>query len=202
MESTGLDSDNNDIIEFGAVFDDLNDMKLIEELPRFHCYFLPPDGDSYTGQPYALSMHPTIFRRIAEREEPYTYVHPRKFGFMFRKWLVDTCKYVEEHDRVTINVAGKNFGVCDYQFITKKTDLDKHVKIRHKMIDPASYFLEEGDESLPGLGLCKGRLISRTGAKLPTEVDHTAVEDALDVVSLVRYALAKVGRKQKYLLER
>ena len=48
LETTGLDAINNDIIEFGAVLDDLADMKPLEELPRFHAYICK---EEYRGQP-------------------------------------------------------------------------------------------------------------------------------------------------------
>ena len=86
LETTGLDPENNDIIEFGAVIDDLRDMKPVEELPRFHAYIVK---DEYKGQPYALSMHPTIFRRIATREEGYNYLYPNTLGKAFLDFLVE-----------------------------------------------------------------------------------------------------------------
>lgn len=188
IETTGLDRKSHDIIEFGAVLDDIKDQRPIEELPRFHCYFLPPNGDNFTGSPFALSMHPKTFLRIANREKPYTYVHPNKFGFMFRKFLVKN-GYSEEHDQVVINAAGKNFGAFDLPFLQEKTDLLKHVNVRHRIIDPTSLYYRGGDDSLPGTSECKKRYNELSGESLPTTVEHTAIEDAIDVVYLVRYAL-------------
>ena len=177
-ETCGL-SEECDIIEFGAIIDDLQNPLPIETLPTYHCYFVLP---SYRGEPYALSMHSTIFRRIAEREKGYTYISPTKFGNHFKKFLVAN-GYVEEKDRVTITVAGKNFGVFDLQFLNKQTDLSKHVQIRHKILDPAVLYLENGDEVLPGLEKCKER------AGLGNCVAHNALDDAKDVIELVRKKL-------------
>ena len=187
MESTGLDADNHDIIEFGAVLDDLSKLDPVETLPTFHCYFVK---DAYTGSPFALSMHPEIFRRIAERDvSKYKFFSAMKFGHAFKRFLINQ-GYETEHDRVTINVAGKNFGACDLQFLNKQTDLSKHVQIRHKILDPGILFVEKGDESLPGLGQCKERM------GLNDSVDHTAVADAIDVVHLIRFAF-----KDMFVLE-
>ena len=68
LEMTGLDIETCDILEFGCVLDDLSNQRPIEELPTFECYFSPVrEGGTYQGSPYALQMHPEIFRRIAEK---------------------------------------------------------------------------------------------------------------------------------------
>ena len=71
IETTGLDEYTCDTIEFGAIIDNLNFQKPFDELPKFHAYVVLP---RYQGEPYALSMHAEIFRRIANREEPYEYL--------------------------------------------------------------------------------------------------------------------------------
>jgi hypothetical protein len=183
MEMTGLDSDTCDVLEFGAVIDDLEDVRPIEDLPTWHCYFLPPsDSDGcYKGQPYALSMHDQMFRRIANRDVGYNYYSPMKFGKHFRNFL-DAHGFKAYRDKITINVAGKNFGSSDLQFLNKCTDLAKHVVIRHKLLDPAPLMMKIEDEVLPGLEECLER------AGYAPNVSHTAVGDAIDVIKVLRYA--------------
>ena len=178
VESCGL-AGEHDILEFGAVLDDLNNPLALEDLPIFHCYFLQ---ESYHGSPFALSMHPTIFRRIADREPGYTYVNPMKFGHMFKKFLIQN-GYEEEQQLIRINAAGKCFGTSDLPALWAKTDIAKHVRIRKKVLDPGILYLERGDESLPGLSECKKR------AGLDETVAHNAVDDAMDVVRLLRKKL-------------
>jgi len=180
IEACGLDPKICSILEFGAVLDDLCNPLPLKDLPIYHCYFISP---LYQGEPFALSMHPSIFKRIAEREPGYNYCSPSHFGNGFKKFLIEN-GFKAEHDRVTINVAGKNFGAYDLQILNEQTDIAKHVKIRHKILDPGILFVEPDDESLPGLGECKKR------AGLPEKVSHTAVEDALDVVELIRFKLS------------
>lgn len=177
----GLNPDTCDILEMGAVLDDLENPLPLEELPRFHCYFLPmSEGNTFKGEPYALSMHPKIFLRIDKREAPYSYLSPRKMGNSFKTFLLRN-GYEEERGKVYINAAGKNFANCDLNFLNKQTDLDKHVYIRHTILDPGILYMEKDDKTIPGLGKCLAR------AGFDDTVAHTAVEDALDVVKLIRY---------------
>ena len=176
MESCGLVSEECDILEFGAVIDDLSSALPVDSLPVFHCYFVK---EYYKGQPYALSMHPKIFRRIAEREAGYNYYQANKFSYYFKKFLMSN-GYNEIDNRVIINVAGKNFGACDLQFLKNQTDINKHVKIRHRIIDPGTMYMRQDDDSIPGLEECLRR------AELEPNVEHESVPDAKDVIKLIR----------------
>jgi len=188
LETTGLDPENNNIIEFGAVLDDLRDQKPLEELPRFHAYICM---DEYKGQPYALSMHPTIFRRIATREEGYNYLYPNTLGKAFLDFLI---KHGYEQEvrkektipRTVINVAGKNFGPFDLQFLNKQTNFSSSVKIRSRILDPGILCLESSDHVIPGLAQC----LKRIG--IEKEVAHTTIEDSLDVIEVIRAKLGKI----------
>jgi len=185
LETCGLVTDRHSILEFGAVLDDLDNPLPIEELPRYHCYFLSVNDGDYVGDPYALSMHPTILRRIAEREEGYNYYSPMKFGFSFKQFLLKH-GYEAKHDRITINAAGKNFGAFDLQVLNKQTDLSKHVKIRHRLLDPGAMFVTLEDESVPGMEDC----LERIGEE--PNVAHTAIEDSIDVIKLIRFKMLGV----------
>jgi len=175
------------IIEFGAILDDLENPKPLEELPTFHCYFL---WDHYTGDPYALQMHSKIFKRIAEEEEGYNYYYPHKFGYYFYDFLkqnglepTPSPENKKALEKVYINVAGKNFGTFDMVFLDEQTDLSKYVRMRHRFVDPGTMFMRKEDESVPSLEECLKR------AKMDSNVKHDAVSDALDVVKLVRYKM-------------
>jgi len=47
IEATGLDHTYCQMIEFGAVLDDLRHQRPLDELPQFHCYVL---RDKYVGE--------------------------------------------------------------------------------------------------------------------------------------------------------
>ena len=186
LETTGLDRVNHDIVEFGCVLDDLSKPEVpINELPVFHRYNIL---ETYTGSPYALSMHPTIFRRIATKEEGYQYCYNGKLGKEFYDFLKkNKAGSVDEHGKVHMTFAGKNFASFDLPFIQNHTDIENHkIKIKHRCIDPGSLFLTSEDDECPGTEECLRR------AALPTEVDHTAVEDAKDVIRLIRYHFAQM----------
>jgi len=176
LETTGLCHSTCQIIEFGAVIDDLGDLKPIEECPTFHCYLLPKIVPSiYAGEPYALSMHPEIFRRIAVREEGYEYIKYEELAAKFADWLR------EQDVNLHFTAAGKNFATFDKLFLDRVPGWNDELKIRHRVIDPAMlYWLPSENEQLPNLETCLDR------AGIPKTVQHTAVEDALDVVRLIR----------------
>jgi len=174
IETTGLNDKYCQVIEFGAVLDDLNDLRPLDLLPRFHAYVL---HNIYVGEPYALAMHAEIFRRIAKLEPPFKYVHETALGEEFAKWLV-----CQGHDPdAKLNVAGNNFGGFDNKFLAKLPSFYSRVKLHHRFIDPAILFLDPSkDKAMPGLEECLKR------ANKDSEVTHTAVEDALQVIKLVR----------------
>jgi oligoribonuclease len=183
IETTGLAIRSNgyldyDILSFGCVLDNLKNRIPIKDLPNFSCYFVQK---SYTGDPYALSMHAKIFRRIANREDGYLYVSPQKFGNCFKKFLLDN-GYESGRDRVTINVAGKNFATLDMPFLLDKTDINKHVNMRSRILDPGCLMLNpETDDSVPGMLTCLNR------AAINKPVTHDALDDAYDNIRVIRY---------------
>lgn len=187
-ESTGINSKTCDLLEFGALLDDLSNLLPIDQLPKFHCYFLPPESGVFTGEPTALSMHPTIFKRIAEREAPYNYFSTNRFGYQFKKFLLDN-GFKSEDDRVTINVAGKNVA-WDINFLEDKTDIKKHIKMRHRVLDPGILYLQKDDDRIPGLEECKKR-----AGIVETRVNHNAIDDAIDVILLLRCRLSHVYKR-------
>ena len=175
IETLGLDPATCDIVEFGAVIDDLESD--IESLPTFHCYLTKPRGN-YRGEVYAMYMHSKsqIFERIAKRPEGFSYVPTDLLDEVFHEWLVEQGFGTEEK----IVVAGKNFPGFDLQFL-KTIGFGTKVRMNHRVIDPGSmYFNPLKDSVPPGLEECLKR------AGIEKEVNHTAVEDALDVIKCVR----------------
>jgi len=179
IETTGLDPLSHDIVEFGAVLDDLSDPKPLKDRPRFHAYISEKE---YVGQPYALSMHPDIFRRIATREKGYNYISPQKLGVKFKGFLLEH-GYEVKYNKITINAAGKNLAGFDNLFLKNKTDWASHINVRARILDPAILYYEDGDEKLPDSKLCMER------AGLKGVVAHTAIEDAIMVIKLLRAKL-------------
>lgn len=185
IETLGLNPHNCSIIEIAAVLDDLSVRHPLEVLPTFHCYVLPAHG-VYLGEPYAMSMHPQILRRIAKREPGYTYLHPNEVAESFEAFL-DLHGYGHVDNGPKLNVAGKNYASFDSRFLERLDNWEQFVPTAHRTIDPAILFYREGDEKLPGTELC----LERAGIAIDEKATHTAVHDARVVIQLVRAALPK-----------
>lgn len=186
IETTGLDPDTCQTIEIGAVIDDW--LEPLRNPPTFHCYV---KQDMYRGQPMALSMHSTIFRRIATQEEPFDYLYPTEAAKQLGTWMRENGAYhpdPENPDReARAVVAGKNFASFDDKFLRQLPHFDEHVKYHHRILDPAMLFWDPLlDTKPPGMETCMKR------AGLDGEVAHTALEDAIIVAKLIHVA---VGRK-------
>lgn len=82
---------------------------------------------------------------------------------------------------ITINVAGKNFGVFDKLFLQDLPWWVKLIKVRQRILDPAILMVDwNSDKSLPSLSVCKER------AGFNNHVTHNALEDAWDVIEILR----------------
>lgn len=181
IETLGL-SEECDIIEFGAVVDDLENPLLLEDLPIFHAFF---KKDRYTGEAYAMSMHTDILRKISQGSDSsdMTLIYPRQLGKLFKSFLKDLdFKISERNSKITINVAGKNFQGFDAHFLRKHTDFYDHINVRSRILDPGPLYYQKGDKNLPSLQECLTR------AEIDSHVNHTSVEDSLDVIRLIRKA--------------
>jgi oligoribonuclease len=183
IETTGLNPDTDDILEVGAVIGDFKSSVPVKDCPTFHCYILK---GSYKGNPYALSMHPTILRRIATVEKPYRYITPENFNSHFERFLVDNdIGYSDRSQtKVSFTPAGKNFAAFDLQFLNRHFKFSDYFSVAHRVLDPAIlYFDVENDTMLPNTSECMKR------AGIEGEVAHTAVEDAQVVVDLLKRKL-------------
>lgn len=183
IETTGLNKDNCQIIEVGAVFDDLANQRPLDDLPQFHAYITPYRNLMY-GEPFAFSMHSQILRRIATQEEGFTYLEecdlPEKFGGWVEGLVEDGFMHTTK-----FTAAGKNFSGFDRQWLEEIEGWTDFVNIHHRSLDVGSMFVNLiGDDHIPSLDECLKR------AGLDKEVAHTAVEDAFDVVRLLRSRVA------------
>ncbi len=174
IETTGLDPETCQIIEVGAVIDDW--LNPLEDPPTFHRYVT---HKVYRGEPYALSMHRKIFRRIADKEEGFDYIGGCWLAVDFDNWLK---RNDLPNKRDKINVAGKNFAGFDTRFLSKINDWNRLIKFHHRVLDPAMLCWNPLEDSvLPDSKTCKDR------CDLKGEVAHTALEDAFDVAHMIQH---------------
>lgn len=179
LETTGLDPKNNQILEFGAVIEDTNNRLPLNELPTFHTFI--DNGELIHGNAFALQMNSEILRKIATKEEGFTYIEPRNLGYAVHRWLMAQGIKHDDKGIMKITVAGKNFGAFDLQFLNNCENFNAYVKIDHRIIDPGTLCVDwVKDEHVPGLNECKAR------HGIEGEVTHNAVEDAIDVIKVLR----------------
>ena len=216
VETTGLNPDSCQLLSFGAIVEDTEKKLPFHQIPKFHCAILREERDILRGELYALNMNRDLIEKITSysvaksQGERKNLIH--KYGMFFLKeeeitrsffhFLIDSgaiapkfdpLKMVEVIEGKTypmisgidkpfiLNAAGKNIHSVDLPFIKKIPRWNQIFKIRHRHIDPSVLFADwKNDESLPNLNTCKER------GKIGGEVTHDALEDAWDVVQLLR----------------
>lgn len=190
IETTGLDPEKCQILQIGAVIEDTNQVRQLEELATFNCVVEHPE---YVGQPTALSMNSHLLKilgemeRFSDKEERINY---RKVNNIlpvgtvaqsFNMWLVANGFTATDNGAVVINAAGKNFATFDKLFLQKLPNWSAKIQMRQRVIDPAIMFVDWlQDGSLPNLQTCIQR------ASLEGEVTHDALQDAFDVIRVIR----------------
>jgi len=176
IETTGLDPETCQILEIGAVWDDWT--KPIDELRTYRRLVVHSE---YRGNAYALALNAALLKRLSGEREPW-FLDPEQVADDFATWL----KGCGWDGRTGLTPAGKNFASFDRQFLKRLPRFEEVVKLHHRTLDPAVLFLRPDDEKLPDSKTCYER------AGLDNKVAHTAVEDALAVVRLVRLGIKRL----------
>jgi oligoribonuclease len=202
IETTGLDPVLNQTLSIGAIFEDTEKKLSWEEIPKFHIGIV---RRQLVGSPRALNMNAKLIEWMGRCLEPKNeldafyvsqesgmeWVEEEEAAKKFYHFLYD-CGLGENGDKtyptfngttkpITINVAGKNFGTFDKKFLELLPWWQKLIRVRQRILDPAIMFVDwKADESLPGLDRCKER------AGIHGLVTHNALEDAWDVIELLR----------------
>ena len=189
IETTGLDPETCQILQIGAVIEDTLNPVPFEDLPSFKCIV---EHENYSGSPFALSLNSWILKILGglenktkdERLEYRKYHNILPVGLVaksFQMWLIENCLATDLIGPVKINAAGKNFASFDKVFLQKLPNWGANVQIRQRILDPAILLTDwKTDESLPNLQVCIDR------CKLAGEVTHDALQDAIDVVRVIR----------------
>lgn len=192
LETTGLDPEKNQILEFGAVLEDTNNILPIEELPRYHAYVTHPGGNIF-GNIFALNLNAGIIEKLKnqkELENQYNYVSIDDLAHDFMYWCftqgfelktMNEGRTNEYRTTESLVIAGKNFSSFDKLFLNNVPRWNKHVKMKTRVLDPAILFIDwHNDAAPPSLDECKVK------AGIEGVVTHTAIEDAIDVIKLLR----------------
>lgn len=214
-ETTGLNPEKHQILSIGVIIEQTTKKLPFQEIPKFHCAIVREEivGELFAlnlnkdliatindwnnsdelGKKQIEDSTGMIFCKEDE-------VVQHLFRFLFKNSVLDKSLYdwgtntkIEVIDGVSypslrsnitkshLTIAGKNFGTFDKLFIEKLPRWQQVFKIRQRIIDPTILFTDWiNDEALPNLTTCKKR------AKTGGEVTHDAIDDAWDVIELMR----------------
>lgn len=231
IETTGLDRENCQVLEIGAIVEDCANPKSFEESPKIRLIL---EREWYQGQPYAINMNARIFRLLAqaqdikdkaERDEfkrrndiypadqavplLWSFLYVNGFGEKYDVLLPDpnldarfTGKtYAEameiaggdqhrivipkpnKRSQLKVNVAGKNFANFDKVFLERLPFFTDMIRFRQRILDPVTTYSDfVNDEEAPNMEKCFSRLSPMKDHK----VSHDALDDAWDVICLLR----------------
>jgi oligoribonuclease len=194
IETTGLDPENCQIIQIGAVIEDTINERPISELPKFQCLV---EHAQISGSPFALKMNSGILEKLgelerADREErsdirkKYNILSPTLVAKSFKMWLSSNGFESAADLPISITAAGKNFASFDKLFLQRLPGWSSAISIKQRVIDPAILFMDwQTDSTLPNLKQCMER------AGIDGEVTHDALQDAIDVIRVVRVAVKR-----------
>lgn len=191
IETTGLDPKKNQIVEVGAVLDSIGSTTPIEDLPKFRAVLI---HEEMVMGAYCASLHKGLWEEILEVSSMYhlelkkygahkynetLYCSPERFESFFKAWICEHI-YLGIDTEIKINIAGKNAGTFDIPFLEALPGWQGLIEFRRRVLDPASHCILPTDEHIPDLQEC----LKRSG--LESTVKHTAVDDALDIIRIIR----------------
>jgi hypothetical protein len=211
-ETTGLDPESCQILSIGVCIEDTCNILPIQNIPKFHAVIM---RDNLQGSVYALNMNKDLISLINQANSlTYTervnleadsglifasekYVVQALYNFLFATAAFDTSSFIKDQlmesklgliprdyshrTSAIINVAGKNFVGFDLPFLSKLPDWNRLIKPIRRVIDPAVLCVDwKKDETLPDLSTCKDRTCKGGN------VTHNALEDAVDVIKVLR----------------
>lgn len=162
IETTGLDTERCEILEFAAVLDDTR--LPFKEAVSFHSIIRPPEGCYW--ELGAIKMHQLML--------------PELENGIDKADLMDlVCSWLRG-EKVTL--AGFNIGKFDWHVLRRLKGFERF-QHHHRMIEVGSLFVESGDECVPSTIDCCRR------AGIGAIESHRAMADAWRVCELVRKKL-------------
>lgn len=196
-ETTGLDFTRCQILSFAAVIEDTDSPNVpVKDLPHIHMYV---NHKKLEGEPYAMNLNKGIIETLVSIQGTHglsvkesllgdgiTVVNPDELIKTFQHFLY------ENGLAGKVNLAGKNLEGFDLKFLRNinqnswddSNEWDNTIKARRRIIDPAPLYLDiKVDKELPNLDKC----LERAGVE--KSVTHDALDDARDVISVLRHKL-------------
>lgn len=185
IETTGLNPEKCQILSVGVVIEDTNNILPYDEIPKLHLVITEKE---IKGEIYALNLNKDLISLINQyhslslvkqdelaKEKDVVFTSSDFISKRISDFLIENDLY----GRIT--VAGKNYTGFDLKFLSRLPNWS-FLNIHRRVIDPATSFMDwQNDTELPDLSLCK----QRAGMD-NTIVTHNAVEDAYDVITVLR----------------
>ena len=174
IETTGLNPYQNHILEIGAIIEDTEKRWERVDCPSFHCFI---DREIYEGSLFALDMNAKILHEILElKSDPSSPLLLKEDEI-----VVEFNGFLEQNEIKRAIFAGKNFAGFDLRFLRMLLDWETTIKHHHRMLDPTFAFIDWATDTVPpDTAECKRR------AGLPETVSHRALDDAWDIIELIR----------------
>lgn len=193
IETTGLDPNENQMIEFGAIIENSHFPLSYDESPKYRRIILAKDK-VYNFSSYAAKINANLIALISDIENgragvsfnnnkniTETAFYADELIPDFKIWLMTNGFIENSKGTVQIVAAGKNFSGFDKQFIKSLSPESYGLKINYKAIDPATSFIDwENDLEPPSSDECLKR------AGIIAETKHEALGDAWNVIQLLR----------------
>lgn len=192
IETTGLNSERHQILSIGVIIEDTKLKLPFSEIPKLHLA-ITRQGD-FTGSLFAINLNRELLAVLNQYQQMRTAIEREMFSKTVNMVFTEEPRVAllvseflaangikPEDGRTYLTVAGKNFGTFDKLFLEKLPKFSEHIKIRQRILDPVHYYIDwSKDEDLPSLSTCKERAYYSPG------VSHNAIEDAWDVIMLMR----------------
>lgn len=189
LETTGLIPNTHRIIEFAFVIDDLAHQRPVETLPAIHGFVRNSDN-MFWGNGALEMFAPRIAEYNAAPKIDAADVVKTILNFLPAFLIMDFAKRSQTQGfdsykvltEQKVTFAGKNFASFDRPFLQWLPEGERLSNImHHRFIDPGSMYLEPKDVTVPSTSECLKR------ANIGGKVSHRALDDARDVVRLIRH---------------
>lgn len=194
IETSGLDFDKCSITTIGIIIEDTQNKLAFDEIPKLHLALM---HDGLYFEPIAAEMNieyiktlSTIIKYggIPDDETDLIWVSENQVVSRIMNFLKKNNFELSQRNLFngylqtyySVNVAGKNFNAFDKIFLEKIYGWKSNIEINRRVLDPAILYMQLDDNELPDLSRCKMM------AGLPSAVSHNAIEDAWDVIQLLR----------------
>lgn len=188
IETTGLNPEKHQILSIGIIIEDTEKKLSFEKIPKLHLAIVHKE---LRGGLFALNMNADLINLINKYDisdekgkNDLSIEHDMIFTTE-EEACYQILSFLGENGFDTVSIkftaAGKNFATFDKLFLEKLPRWKQYFQVKQRVLDPTPYFIDwNEDEELPNLSKCKER------AGFPNTVTHNAIEDAWDIVELLR----------------